>query len=291
MKLAFSTLGCPEWSLKYSVTQAKKYGFQAVEIRGIKDCLRADSIKVLLLNLLGVKDIKEIEKIKVDTDYITSVEIRLNNLCDSKTEDNRGVTNDILNGISPKNQELFIGIMDLVKEYLEDNGKEGNNIVNYFYHYLQAMNNTKELKYILTLKDYPNDLKAIILELLADQGVMEEVKFVNEDQEIDVDLTTLTPLMEQVSLEEILKLIEEKVDEKDVSIFNACQDLTVAYHASVYPLPIEEDEYALIAASIYYAALTNYGIDKELEEVCKLFDVKSQFVEVYYEKMCKLSTF
>lgn len=149
----------------------------------------------------------------------------------------------------------------------------------------------KELKYILTIKDYPNDLKAIILELLADQGIMEEVKFVNEDQEMDVDLTTLTPLMEQISLEEILRLIEEKVDEKDVSIFNACQDLTVAYHASVYPLPIEEDEYALIAASIYYAALTNYGIDKELDEICRLFNVKSQFVEVYYEKMCKLSTF
>ena len=42
---------------------------------------------------------------------------------------------------------------------------------------------------------------------------MEEVKFVNEEQEIDVDLTTLTPLMEQISLEEILRLIEEKVDE------------------------------------------------------------------------------
>ena len=55
----------------------------------------------------------------------------------------------MLNGISPKNQELFIGIIDLIKEYLEDNGKEGFNIINYFYHYLQAMNNTKELKYIL----------------------------------------------------------------------------------------------------------------------------------------------
>lgn len=48
MKLAFSTLGCPDWSLRYSVEQAKKYGFQAVEIRGIKDCLRADTIKELL---------------------------------------------------------------------------------------------------------------------------------------------------------------------------------------------------------------------------------------------------
>jgi len=106
--------------------------------------------KVLMLNLLGIKTPEELNKIKVDTDYITEVELRLNSLCDTKKEkNNNGVGTDILNGISPKNQEILIGIIDLVKEYLEDNGKEGENIVNYFYHYLQAMNNAKELKYIL----------------------------------------------------------------------------------------------------------------------------------------------
>ena len=48
MKLAFSTLGCPEWSLRCAVTQAKALGFQAVEIRGIKNGLHADSIEELL---------------------------------------------------------------------------------------------------------------------------------------------------------------------------------------------------------------------------------------------------
>lgn len=138
------------------ISKVKLAKFLGVSRQMIYNYLEMDDInkwpkdkKVLLLNLLGVKDIKEIDKIKVDTDYITSVEMRLNSLCDNKTEDNRGVTNEILNGVSSKNQELFLGIMDLVKEYLEDYGKDGQNIVNYFYHYLQAMNNTKELKYIL----------------------------------------------------------------------------------------------------------------------------------------------
>ncbi len=48
MKIAFSTLGCPDWSLKYAVGQAKKLGFQAIEIRGIKDRLRSDTIEELL---------------------------------------------------------------------------------------------------------------------------------------------------------------------------------------------------------------------------------------------------
>ena len=106
--------------------------------------------KVLMLNLLGVKNTEDINNISVDTDYITEVEARLNNLCDNKKEvNNSGVGVELLSGVSEKNQEIFIGIMDLVKDYLEDNGKEGENIVNYFYHYLQALNNTEELKYIL----------------------------------------------------------------------------------------------------------------------------------------------
>ena len=106
--------------------------------------------KVLILNLLGVKNAEDIDSIKIDTDYITEVEVRLNSLCVNKKEVNNNVgASDLLNGISPKNQEMFLGIIDLVKDYLEDRGKEGENIVNYFYHYLQALNNTKELKYIL----------------------------------------------------------------------------------------------------------------------------------------------
>ena len=36
MKLSFSTLGCPNWTLERIVTNAKVYGFQGLEIRGIQ---------------------------------------------------------------------------------------------------------------------------------------------------------------------------------------------------------------------------------------------------------------
>ena len=48
MKLAFSTLGCPEWTLKHAIDQAEAMGFSAIEIRGIGDRLRADTIRELL---------------------------------------------------------------------------------------------------------------------------------------------------------------------------------------------------------------------------------------------------
>ena len=37
MKLAFSTLGCPEWDLDAILSQGKSYGFDAVDFRGIQD--------------------------------------------------------------------------------------------------------------------------------------------------------------------------------------------------------------------------------------------------------------
>ena len=106
--------------------------------------------KILLLNLFGVKKADELNNITVNTDYILEVESKLDSLEESKKSDaNASAGAEIIGGVSSKNQELFIGIMDLVKEYLEDSGEEGRHIVNYFYHYLQALNNTKELKYIL----------------------------------------------------------------------------------------------------------------------------------------------
>ena len=137
------------------ISKVKLAKFLGVSRQMIYNYLEMDDInkwpkdkKVLLFNLLDIKDVKDISKIKVNTDYITSVEMRLNSLCENKTVE-VGVGNDLLNGINPKNQELFVGVIDLIKEYLEGNKSEGVNIVNYLYHYLQAMTNTKELKYIL----------------------------------------------------------------------------------------------------------------------------------------------
>ena len=104
--------------------------------------------KVLLFNLLGIKSSKELDNIKIDTDYIIEVEMRLNSLCNN--ENNIATNNiDILSDLKKEKQELLLSIIDLCKEFLDDNNGEGEKIMQYFFHYLQALNNTKELKYIL----------------------------------------------------------------------------------------------------------------------------------------------
>ena len=44
MKLSFSTLGCPDWSYERILEEAKKDGYDGIEIRGIEGEMRADRI-------------------------------------------------------------------------------------------------------------------------------------------------------------------------------------------------------------------------------------------------------
>lgn len=133
------------------ISKVKLSKFLGVSRQMIYNYLELDDInkwpkdkKVLLLNLLGVKSAEDINNIKVTTDYITEVEMRLN-LKKSPVSN----TTDLLSGVDEKKKELFLGIIDLVKEFLEDDDDNTSAIPEYLFHYLQALNNTKELKYIL----------------------------------------------------------------------------------------------------------------------------------------------
>ncbi len=107
--------------------------------------------KVILLNLLGIKSPDELDNIKVDTDYIMDVEARINGLFENANKLN-GVaeTNIIFEGLEQKQRELLHLIVDELKERLSDDKDENAyNSILYLYHYLQSMESSKELKYIL----------------------------------------------------------------------------------------------------------------------------------------------
>ncbi len=104
--------------------------------------------KVKVLDLLGASEEAEFKSIVVDSSYITSVEDRLNE--GVKTTAGRGEVYTDLKGFSRKEQELLSNIINLLKEKLsEDKTKNTYNAYNYLYHFIQSMDNTEELKYIL----------------------------------------------------------------------------------------------------------------------------------------------
>lgn len=103
--------------------------------------------RLRLFQLLDVKATDEILKIKIDSDYIMQVEARLN-------EDNKKSSllesNGDLKGMKKEEQELLNEIFFLLKERLsEDKTRETIFICKYLYHFLQSLDTSKELKYIL----------------------------------------------------------------------------------------------------------------------------------------------
>ena len=135
------------------ISKVKLAKFLGVSRQMIYNYLELDNInkwpkdkKVLLLNLLGVKSAEEISKIKITTDYIYEVDDRLNSL----TKSNEGDNNLALDGLGKKQKILLQDIIELLKEKVEDeNDSEGYYTLLYLYHYLQSIDNSKELKYIL----------------------------------------------------------------------------------------------------------------------------------------------
>ena len=135
------------------ISKVKLAKFLGVSRQMIYNYLELDSInkwpkdkKVLLLNLLGVKSPEEINKIKITTDYIYEVDERLNSLCKDTNESNT----NLFEGLGKKQKILLQDIVELLKDRIEDeNDTEGYYILLYLYHYLQSIDNSKELKYIL----------------------------------------------------------------------------------------------------------------------------------------------
>lgn len=102
--------------------------------------------KLLLFKLLDITDGKEIEGIKVTTDYLMNVESRLNQGVKSTSEMESGFD---FKGLNKESQVLLSDITYLLKEKLSDETKEENYYaILYLYHLLQSLDNVPEIKYI-----------------------------------------------------------------------------------------------------------------------------------------------
>jgi predicted transcriptional regulator len=101
----------------------------------------------LLLKLLDVKNAEELDRLEIDNEYIQRVGSKIFN--SKKTMPKKEEIIE-LSGFRKEEQELISDIVFLLKEILnEDKTKESFTTLTYFYNFLQAMGNTKELKYIL----------------------------------------------------------------------------------------------------------------------------------------------
>lgn len=139
------------------ISKVKLAKFLGVSRQMIYNYLELDNLnkwpkdkKVLILNLLGIKSADEIDNIKVDTDYIMNVEARINNLFENTARVELSDNNVIFNELGKKQKELLSDIIELIKEKLKDDeDDDAYNTFKYLYHFLQTIDSSKELKYML----------------------------------------------------------------------------------------------------------------------------------------------
>lgn len=145
LKNLFSEIGISKVRLaKYlGVSRQMLYNYLAEE--NLENWPKEKAMKILCL--LGVKEVKDLDSIKVDGEYIIQVESRLN---DSVKDSNDKIDLAELKGLSKKEQELLTDLIQLLKEkIMDDKTKEVYNSYRYLYYFLQSMDTAKELKYIL----------------------------------------------------------------------------------------------------------------------------------------------
>ena len=100
-----------------------------------------------LLSLLNVDKIENLKDKDITGEYIIEVENRLNE--GVKDTSDKDYTTD-LKGFNKKEQELIYDIISLLKEKLvDDKNKVSYNTYVYLYNFLNAMENTDELRYVL----------------------------------------------------------------------------------------------------------------------------------------------
>ncbi len=102
--------------------------------------------KLLLFKLLEINDSKDIDDINITTDYLMSVESRLNQEVKSASEFESQFD---FKGLNKESQILLSDITYLLKEKLtNDNQEENYYAILYLYHLLQSLDNVPEIKYI-----------------------------------------------------------------------------------------------------------------------------------------------
>ena len=100
--------------------------------------------KMKLFNLLDIKEASEIDNIKVDAEFINKVDMVLNG-----DLSNVSVTHSETIEFKAREQELLNDIIFMIKERFVDGSNDAYVTYKYLLHFVQGLENVKELKYTM----------------------------------------------------------------------------------------------------------------------------------------------
>lgn len=145
LKNLFSEIGISKVRLAKYLGVSRQMLYNYLSEENLENWPKEKAMKILCL--LGIKESKDLDSIRVDGEYIIQVENRLN---DGVKDGNDKIDLIELKGLNKKEQELLANLIQLLKEKIvDDKTKDIYNSYRYLYYFLQSMDTAKELKYIL----------------------------------------------------------------------------------------------------------------------------------------------
>lgn len=133
--------------------------------------------------------------------------------------------------------------------------------------------------------DQPDLAKSLLVEILIEQGVDDDLIIIKNNIEYPLNPSLETNIL----LQDIAVYLEEnlyfKVENDNPSLSELCREFATYYLYTIYPKYVDESEFPIIAASIYYHLATLQYIDVELEDLANEYFIE---VDDILEMMKKL---
>lgn len=116
-----------------------------------------------------------------------------------------------------------------------------------------------ELRNILVSENINDNIKTLILILLSEKKCNEKVKIIKKNFEGDVIPSQIKPI---ITTKEIEILINNLIDEKDITIIKCVQDMLTSYFLSIYPKSLSKNDEEKYVYAHYLLALELFDKDK-----------------------------
>ncbi|MCH6267755.1 tetratricopeptide repeat protein [Neobacillus citreus] len=116
-------------------------------------------------------------------------------------------------------------------------------------------------------------LKTILLTLLKEQEVDKDLKMVKFSEEITINPTGIPDVRHQPKMTSIKELLENRLESSNPVLFASISEMVERIFFISYPFELEPENPAAWAAGFQYLAQEYMGINSEINELSKDYDV------------------
>lgn len=131
-------------------------------------------------------------------------------------------------------------------------------------------------------------LKTMILELLKDHDIDKKMVIEKFGEVTYFNPIEIQNIHDQSITNEVLAIIDEKLFNKNPTLFEVVKEVWLRYLFVLYPFPPHDQNYNSWAAALYMLGCEMHGIEMTEEHISQLFEVKRSILKECYNRIVKI---